>query len=99
MIALHTDGGQRHHGEWRVSPLDDSETNLREMKAALALMTECDWRTPGCKTCHDVRYHNGWHSADCRERVLPATVHDTMWTVSSTKRLLDTGANDVRDDY
>ena len=22
-----------------------------------------------------------------------------MWTVSSTKRLLDTGANDVRDDY
>ena len=99
VIALHTDGVQRHHGEWRVSHQDDSETNLRELKAALGLMTECDWRTPGCKTCHDVRYHKGWHSAECRERVLPATVPDTMWTVSSTKRLLDTGANDARDDY
>ena len=99
VIALHTDGVQRHHGELRVSPQDDPETNLRELKAALGLMTECDWRTPGCKTCHDVRYHKGWHSVECRERVLLATVPDTMSTVSSTKRLLDTGANDVRDDY
>ena len=30
VIALHPDGAQRHHGEWRVSPLDDSESNLRE---------------------------------------------------------------------
>ena len=74
VIALHPDGVQRHHGEWRVSPLDDPESNLRELKAALALMTECDWRTPGCKTCQDVRYHKGWHSAECRVRVLPATV-------------------------
>ena len=55
--ALHPDGVQRHHGDWRVSPLDDPESNLRELKNALALMTEVDWRTPGCKTCQDIRYH------------------------------------------
>ena len=32
VIALHPDGVQRHHGEWRVSPLDDPESNLRELK-------------------------------------------------------------------
>ena len=46
VVALHPDGVQRHHGEWRVSPLDDPEWILRELKEALALMTECDWRTP-----------------------------------------------------
>ena len=46
VIALHPDGVQRHHGEWRVSPLDDPESNLRELKSALALMTEVDWRPP-----------------------------------------------------
>ena len=99
VIALRPDGVQRHHGEWRVSPLDDPESNLRELKSALALMTECDWRTLGCKTCQDVRYIKGWHSVECRERVLPPTVPDTMWPVASTKRLLDTGADDARDDH
>ena len=99
VIALHPDGVQRHHGEWRVSPLDDPESNLRELKSALALMTECDWWTPGCKTCQDVRSHKGWHSVECRERVLPTTVPDTMWPVATTKRLLDTGADDARDDH
>ena len=32
VIALHPDGVQRHHGEWRVSPLDDPESNLRELE-------------------------------------------------------------------
>ena len=99
MIALHPDGVQRHHGEWGVSPMDDHESNLRELKSALALMTEVDWRTPGCKTCQDLRYHKGWHSAECRERVLPPTVPDTMWPVASPKRLLDTGADDARNDH
>ena len=81
-----------------VSPLDDPESYLRELKSALALMTEVDWRTLGCKTCQDIRYHIGWHSVECRERVLPPTVPDTMWPVASTKRLLDTGADDARDD-
>ena len=39
VFALHPDGVQRHHGEWRVSPLDDPESKLRELKNALALMT------------------------------------------------------------
>ena len=82
-----------------VSPLDEPESSLRVLKSALALMTEVDWRTPGCKTCQDVRYHQGWHSAECRERVLPPTVPDTMWPIASTKRLLDTGADDARDDH
>ena len=69
---------------------------MRELKSALALMTECDWRTPGCKACQDVRYHKGWNSVACRERVLPTTVLDTMWLVATTKRLLDTGADDAR---
>ena len=99
VIALHPDGVQRHHGEWRVSPLDDPESNLRELKSAPALMTECDWRTLGCKTCQDVRCHKGWHSAECRERVFLATVLVTMWPVATTKRLLDTGADDARDDH
>ena len=89
---------QRHHGEWRVSPLEDPESNLRELKSAPALMTEVGWRTPGCKTCQDVGYHKGWHSAEYRERVLPPTVPNTMWPVATTKRLLDTGADDARDD-
>ena len=89
VIALHPDGVQRHHGEWRVSPLDDPKSNLRELKSALALMTEVDWRTPGCKTCQDIRYHKGWHSAECRERVLPPTVPDTMWPVGHRNPLLD----------
>ena len=99
VIALHPDGVQLHHGEWRVSPLDDLEPNLRELKSALAFMTEVDWRTPGCKTCQDVRYHKGWHAVECRERVLPPTVLDTMWLVATTKRLLDTCADDARDDH
>ena len=99
VIALHPDGVQRHHGEWRVSPLDDPESNLRELKSALALMTEVDWRTLGCKTCQDIRYQQGWHSAECRERILPPTVPDTMGPVASTKRFLDTGADDARDDH
>ena len=32
VIALHPDGVQRHHGVWRVSSLDDPESNLRELK-------------------------------------------------------------------
>ena len=96
VIALHPDGD---HGEWRVSPLDDLESNLRKLKSALALMTEVDWRTLGCKTCQDVRYHKGWHFVECRERVLLTTVPDTMWPVATTKRLLDTGADDARDDH
>ena len=82
VIALHPDGVQCHHGEWRVSPLDDPESNLRELKSAPALMTEVDWLILGCKTSQDVRCHKGWHSAGCRERVIPATVLDTMWPVA-----------------
>ena len=43
VIALSPYGVQRHHGEWRLSPLDDSESDLREMKTALAQMAKCDW--------------------------------------------------------
>ena len=68
MIALDPDGVQRHHGDCRVSPLDDRESNTRELKSAPALMTECDWRTPGGKTCQDVRYHKGWHSTTLEHR-------------------------------
>ena len=50
LIALRQDGVQRHHGEWCVSQLDDPEPNLRELKSALALMTEVDWRTLGVRT-------------------------------------------------
>ena len=46
-----------------------------------------------------MRYHNGRHFTQCREKVLPATVPDTMWPVATTKRLLDTGAGDARDDH
>ena len=47
MIALHPDGVQRHHGEWRVSPLDDPESNLRELKK--------------CSSAHDgSRLANTW---------------------------------------
>ena len=99
VIALHPDGVQRHHGEWRVSPLDDPESNRTELKNAPALMTECDWRTPGSKTCQDVRYHKGWHSLECRERVLLSTVSYTVWPVATTKRLLNIGADDARDDH
>ena len=43
VVALHPDEVQRHHGEWRVCPLDDPASNLRELKSAATLMTECDW--------------------------------------------------------
>ena len=75
-----------------VSPMDDLESNLRDLKSALAVMTEVDWRTPGCKTCQGVRYHKGRHSAECRERVLSATVLDTMWSVVMTTSQIDTKA-------
>ena len=65
VIALHPDGVQCHHGGWRVSPLDDPESNLRDLKNALALTTEVDWRTPCCKTCQDVLYHKGWQRTSC----------------------------------
>ena len=42
VTALHPDGVQRHHGEWRVNPLDDPGSNLRVLKSALSLMMECD---------------------------------------------------------
>ena len=37
VIALHPDGTQRHHEDWRESPLDDIEGNSRELHLALAL--------------------------------------------------------------
>ena len=46
--------------------------------------------------CDDTKF---WHSVECRERVLPTTVLDTMWPVATKKRLLDTGADDARDDH
>ena len=43
-IALHPDAVQRHHGEWRVSPLDDLESNLRDLKAGFdGLRLEDTW--------------------------------------------------------
>ena len=33
--ALHPDGTQRHHGEWRESPLDDPEAKIWELQLAL----------------------------------------------------------------
>ena len=99
VTALHPDGVQRHHGEWRVSPLDDPELNLRELKSALALLTEVDWRTPGCKTCQYVRCHKCWHFVESRERVLPTTGTRHDVACATTKRLLDTGADDARDDH
>ena len=36
---------------------------------------------------------------ECRDRVLPPTVPDTKWPVATTKRLLDIGADDARDDH
>ena len=36
---------------------------------------------------------------ECRERVLPTTAPDTTWPVAATKRLLDAGADDARDDH
>ena len=33
MIVVSPDGVQRHHDEKRVSPLDDPESNLRELKS------------------------------------------------------------------
>ena len=53
VIALRPYGVQRHHGEWLVSPLDDSESDLREKTTALAQMAKCNWRTPVCKTCQE----------------------------------------------
>ena len=41
----------------------------------------------------------GWHSIECRARVLPGTVPNTMWSVTATKRFLDTGTDDVRVDH
>ena len=41
----------------------------------------------------------GWHSVECRDRILPTTVPDTMWPVAIAKRLLDTGADDARDGH
>ena len=99
VIARHPYGVQRHHGEKRVSLLDDPESNLRELKTALAQMTECDWRTPGCKTCQSARHHKGWHSVECCVRVLPAIVPNTMWSVTATRGLLDTGGDEVRVDH
>ena len=57
VIALHPDGVQRHHGEWRVSPLDDPESNLRELKTAPALMVLCGMQRTSSSsngTRHDV---------------------------------------------
>ena len=73
MIALNPDGVQRHQGEWRVSPLDDPESNLRELTTALAQMTECDGKTPSCKKCQSAQTSQRvWHSVECRARLLPA---------------------------
>ena len=33
--ALHPDGTQRHHGEWRERPLDDPEAKIWELQLAL----------------------------------------------------------------
>ena len=79
--------------------LDDSESNLRELKTTLSQMTECDWRTLGGQTCQSAQYHKGWPSVERPVRVLSATIPNTMWSVTATKRLLDTGTDDVRADH
>ena len=99
VIALSPYGVQRHHGEWRLSPLDDSESDLHEMKTALAQMAKCDWRTPVCKTCQSAQDHKGWHSVECRAGVLPTTVPNTMCSVTATRGLLNAGPDDARVDH
>ena len=83
MIALNPDGVHRHQDEWRVSPLDDPESNLRELTTALAQMTECDWRTPGCKKCQSAQISQGLACAE----------HDVV--SHGTRRLLNTGPDDA----
>ena len=78
--------------------MDDSESNLLELKTAMAQMTD-DWRTLGCKSCQSAKYHKGSHSVECPARVLRATVPNTMWSVTATKRLMDTGFDDARVDH
>ena len=81
-----------------MSPLDDPESNLRELKSALALITEVDWRTLDCKTCQDVRYITMVSTLWNENEFLLPTVPDTMW-FASTKRLLHIVADDARDDH
>ena len=38
--VVHPDGVQHNLGEWRVCPSNDLESNRRELKSALSLMTE-----------------------------------------------------------
>ena len=89
---------QRHLGEWRVSPCDDPESNWRELKEALAQMTNAIGGHMGAKLVRTCGI-KGWHAAVCREKVLLATVFDTVWPVATTKRLLDIGADDARGDH
>ena len=98
VTALHRDGVQRLI--MVACPLDDRESDLRELRSAAALVKLSVGEHVGARR---VRMFDvtkvGWHSAECRERVLPPTVPDTMWPVATTKRVLDIGADDERDDH
>ena len=97
MIALHPDGVQRHHGEWRVSSLDEPESNLRVEQWSCAdggVRLSKTWLqdVSGCAISQRL--------ALCgMQRILPTTLPDTVLLVATTKRLLDTGADDARDDH
>ena len=95
VIALRHDGVQRQDDEWRLRPLDDPESNLRKLKSALALMRECVRKTFGCKTCQSVQCHTFWHTAKCRTRVFRDTVSDTMWSVTATNKILNSGTENA----
>ena len=61
--------------EWRVD---------RFPRAPARAEMEVDWRTLVCKMCQDIRFHKGWHSVECRERVLNGTRHDVACRVNET---------------
>ena len=90
VIALHADGVQRHHGEWRVSPLDDPESNLRELKS------ECSSAHDGSRLANTWVAENEFFLQRYQTRCGPLRQRSVFWTLVQMTHVMTTSQSDTK---
>ena len=73
------DGNVRYYVSWKYSP---EGANVHELQSALTKMKNTKLKVQGCLACeHGINVNLGRkHTFECRQRILPSLVTDSLWT-------------------
>ena len=87
IVSLMGDGSVRYNGSWKYSPEGCSVANDHELQDALAKMRNTQPKVRGCLACeHGIHVKFGRkHTFECRQKILPSLVSDSLWTMRSTQ--------------